>query len=56
MRGWTMALAKRSRGGMSGWVAAAMLALAVYAAQTPAAETGADDDQVTPVVETAESH
>ncbi len=49
-----MALAKRSRGGMSGWVAAAMLALAVYAAQTPGPETGVEGDRVPTIAESAE--
>lgn len=39
-----MALAKRSRGGVSGWVIAAVLALAIYAANTndPAPEQSTD--------------
>lgn len=38
-----MALARRSRGGMTGWVAAALLLLAVYATSSdPAADPAPD--------------
>lgn len=45
-----MALAKKSRGGVSGWVAAALLALSIFAA---VGETGdaPDDDRATSLAE-----
>ncbi len=44
-----MALAKRSNGGMSGWLAAALLLLAIYASivKEPADDTTADGAPVT---------
>jgi len=51
-----MALAKRSRGGMSGWVAAALLALAVYAGVTDDTPGAADGERSAPAsVEVASS-
>lgn len=38
-----MALAKRSRGGMSGWLAAGLLALGVFAAVSESTEPAASD-------------